>query len=72
MIEAAGSFTEEVEEGAYINLSVKYGLIKLISLKVDLCEQMKEVDETCPLNGDKKITKSVDIPSEVPPVSCLK
>ena len=68
LIEAAGTFTEEVGEGAYINLSVKYGLITLIRMKADLCDQMKEVDETCPLSGAKVIKKEVDIPKEVPPV----
>ena len=68
MIEAQGTFTEDVEEGAYINLSVKYGLITLIRQTADLCDQMKEVDEKCPLSGSKAITKEVDIPKEVPSV----
>lgn len=58
-----------MEEGAYINIVVKYGLIKLISQKADLCEQMKNVDEKCPLKGEKIITKDVDLPSRIPPVS---
>ncbi len=67
-IEAKGNFTEEIEEGAYINLSVKYGLIRLINQRADLCEQMKNVDEECPLSGEKTITKDVDLPKEIPPV----
>ena len=67
-IEAKGNFTEEVKEGAYINLSVKYGLIRLINQRADLCEQMKNVDEDCPLSGEKTITKDVDLPKEIPPV----
>jgi len=55
-------------EGAYINLSVKYGLITLINQRADLCEQMENVDEKCPLEGVKTITKEVNIPKEVPPV----
>ncbi len=69
MIEAKGNFTVEVEEGAYINILVKYGLIKILSQTVDLCEQMKNVDESCPLKGEKTITKSVDLPAQIPPVS---
>ena len=69
-IEAKGNFTEEVEEGAYLVLVVKYGLIRLINQKADLCEQMKNaVDEECPLIGEKTITKGVDLPKEIPPVS---
>lgn len=47
---------------------VKYGLIKLLSQKADLCEQMKNVDEKCPLKGEKTITKEVDLPQQIPPV----
>ena len=67
-IEAKGNFTQEIEDGAYINLSVKYGLIRLINQRADLCEQMKNVDEECPLSGEKTITKDVDLPKEIPPV----
>ena len=67
-IKAHGNFTEDVEEGAYIQLQVKYGLIRLINQKTDLCEQMSNVDEECPLSGEKTITKDVDLPKEIPPV----
>ncbi|CAF9904688.1 MAG: Phosphatidylglycerol/phosphatidylinositol transfer protein [Alectoria fallacina] len=67
-IEAKGNFTKKVEEGAYLVLVVKYGLIRLINQQADLCEQMKSaVDEDCPLIGEKTITKDVDLPREIPP-----
>lgn len=69
-IKAKGNFTETIEQDAYINLSVKYGLITLVNTKADLCEQMKEVDATCPLNGVKDFTKEVNLPKEIPPVCC--
>lgn len=69
-IKAKGNFTQEVEEGAYLLLVVKYGFIGLINQRADLCEQMKSaVDEDCPLIGEKVITKDVDLPKEIPPVS---
>ncbi|MCJ1452162.1 Phosphatidylglycerol/phosphatidylinositol transfer protein [Mycoblastus sanguinarius] len=68
-IEAKGNFTEEVKKGAYVNLSVKYGLIRLINQRADLCDQMKNVDEECPLTGEKTITKDVELPKEIPPGS---
>lgn len=68
-IKAAGNFTAEVAEGAYINLSVKYGLITLLRQQADLCEQMKNVDEECPLDGEKVLTKDVELPSRIPPGS---
>ena len=67
-IEAKGNFTKKVEDGAYLNLSVKYGLITLINQQEDLCEQMKNVDEECPLDGAKTVTKDVKLPEQIPPV----
>jgi len=66
-IKAHGNFTEAVEKGAYMLLQVKYGLITLIKQTADLCEQMSNVDEECPLSGEKTITKDVDLPKTVPP-----
>ena len=67
-IEAKGSFSAEVREGAYMNLSVKYGLIRLIHQTSDLCEILKNVDEKCPLDGEKVIRKEIKLPSTIPPV----
>ncbi|MCJ1364786.1 Phosphatidylglycerol/phosphatidylinositol transfer protein [Acarospora aff. strigata] len=67
-IEARGTFSEDVEEGAKVRLEVKYGLVKLINQEADLCEQIKNVDLKCPLKkGETNITKVIDIPKEVPP-----
>ena len=50
-------------------LTVKYGLIRLISTKADLCDQVSNVDLECPMNkGKVSISKSVDLPNEIPPV----
>ncbi|KAI4237565.1 MAG: hypothetical protein LQ349_001736 [Xanthoria aureola] len=65
-IKAKGNFTQNIEQDAYINLSVKYGLITLINTQADLCEQMKEVDESCPLEGAKDFTKDVTLPKQIP------
>jgi hypothetical protein len=74
-IKASGTFSEDVEKGAYVNLQVKYGLIRLINQKADLCDQIKNVDLECPLKkGETILTKEVDLPREIPPVclvSCL-
>lgn len=69
-ITAKGTLHEKVEEGAKVNLQVKYGLITLIRQTADLCEYVKEVDLECPLDkGDLKLYKEVDLPKEIPPVS---
>jgi hypothetical protein len=51
-----------------VALQVKYGVITLIKQTVDLCEQVKNVDLDCPLDGNLKFTKEVELPREIPPV----
>lgn len=47
---------------------VKYGLIRLVNTKADLCEQTEKADLECPIEkGVLDIEKSVEIPKEVPP-----
>lgn len=53
-------------------LQVKYGLIRLVSTKADLCEQVSNVDMECPIEkGKAVITKDVELPNEIPPVSTV-
>lgn len=74
VIKASGLVGETIEEGAYVALQVKYGLIRLISTKADLCEQVKNVDRECPIEaGVLTFEKSVDLPNEIPNVrSCFR
>lgn len=68
VIKAVGSVSKDIEKGAYVLLTVKYGLIKLISTTADLCEQITNVDLECPIKeGELSIIKSVDLPAEIPP-----
>ncbi|CAK4031836.1 Phosphatidylglycerol phosphatidylinositol transfer [Lecanosticta acicola] len=65
---AAGILAEDVDEGATVHLSVKYGLIKIINQNADLCDTVKNVDLECPLKkGDLTLTKDVDLPAQIPP-----
>ena len=66
-IEAAGTFSRDVEAGAKVFLQVKYGLITHIKQEADLCDQIGNVDLSCPLKkGPMNFTKSVNIPAQVP------
>ncbi|GAB0135646.1 hypothetical protein EsDP_00003977 [Epichloe bromicola] len=69
VIKANGTVKKTIEEGAYIDLTVYYkDLIRLITTKADLCEQMGEVDLECPVEpGDRVITKTVELPKQIPP-----
>lgn len=67
-IEAVGTFKKEIDQGAYVRLQVKYGLIKLLSTTADLCEQIQNVDMECPIQkGKTTITKEVEMPAQIPP-----
>lgn len=67
-VEAIGHLFTEVEEGAYVDVDVRYGYIKLISQTYDLCSEVGEVDLECPLKaGEYKLSKTVEIPDQVPP-----
>lgn len=70
VIRAIGTVKHEVKDGAYVLLQVKYGLIRLLKQKIDLCEQVGEVDLKCPIKaGILDLTKTVELPNEIPPVS---
>ncbi|OAA62365.1 phosphatidylglycerol / phosphatidylinositol transfer protein [Cordyceps fumosorosea ARSEF 2679] len=68
LIKASGTVKETIEQGAYVKLTVKYGLIKLLTQTADLCEQVGNVDLKCPIEkGEQTIEKTVKLPVEIPP-----
>jgi hypothetical protein len=68
-IKATGNLKETLEKGFKMHLTVKYGLITLINQDADGCDTVGKADLDCPVKkGERKITKDVDIPREVPPV----
>ena len=49
-------------------MNVRYGYIKLLEKTFDLCEEIQNVDLTCPVAaGAQSLAKTVEIPDEVPP-----
>lgn len=65
---AVGLLAEDVDDGAYVEVDVRYGFIRLIHQTFDLCEEITKVDMECPIKkGKQVITKEVEIPEEVPP-----
>lgn len=65
---AKGYLSKTVEDGAYVEVDVRYGFIKLIHQTFDICEEITKVDMECPIEeGQQLIMKEVEIPSEVPP-----
>jgi len=69
LINATGEVIETIEDGAYIHVIVKVGkYIKLLEKNFDFCEQIANVNLSCPLEpGPVHVTKDVDLPSQIPP-----
>jgi len=67
-IVAKGTVKDDIEDGAKIHLSVKYGLITIIRTTRDLCEDVPNVGLECPVKkGELSLSKDVDLPAEIPP-----
>jgi hypothetical protein len=67
IVEASGTLSKDVEAGAKLYLTVKYNSIILLQQEVDLCDQLPNVDLSCPLKkGPLDVTKEVEITSQVP------
>ncbi|GCE97220.1 phosphatidylglycerol/phosphatidylinositol transfer protein [Zygosaccharomyces mellis] len=68
---ASGQLHRELVEGAYVDVEVRLGYIRLLYETYDLCEQLDEhdVDDLkCPIKpGAYNLNKEVSIPAEVPP-----
>ncbi|KAL0951083.1 hypothetical protein HGRIS_007821 [Hohenbuehelia grisea] len=60
---------ERVVEGAYADVTVKLGLIKLLQKQFDLCEEAEKANATvqCPVEkGSYDVTQTVALPKEIP------
>lgn len=65
---ATGFLSQDIVDGAYVEVDVRYGFIKLIHQTFDVCEEITNVDMECPVKkGEQIISKQVEIPNEVPP-----
>lgn len=67
-IDGFADLSKRVEEGAYVDVDVTYGYIKLIHTTYDLCDKASTISMECPLEkGPYKLQKQVAIPDQVPP-----
>ncbi|KAF9348679.1 Phosphatidylglycerol/phosphatidylinositol transfer protein [Mortierella sp. AD094] len=67
-IDAKGTLSGAVVEGAKIDLIVKLGVVKLLTKQLDFCEESAKVDKPCPLEpGEHYLYHTVDLPKEIPP-----
>ncbi|CAE7096953.1 unnamed protein product [Rhizoctonia solani] len=60
---------KEITEGAYADVTVKLGLIKLLKKQFDICEEARNANATiqCPIKGgDHEVVQTVALPREIP------
>jgi len=68
-IYASGKVKQLIDEGAYADVVVKLGLIKLLTKRFDICEELRTNNATlqCPVEpGEYDIVQTVDLPREIP------
>ncbi|KAH9486859.1 Phosphatidylglycerol/phosphatidylinositol transfer protein [Psilocybe cubensis] len=60
---------EEIVEGAYADVTVKLGLVKLLRKQFDVCEEARNANATiqCPVKtGPYTVVQTVALPKEIP------
>ncbi|KAF8560427.1 hypothetical protein OG21DRAFT_69945 [Imleria badia] len=68
-VTVSGSAVDTIEEGAYADVTVKLGLIKLLTKRFDVCEEARNANASikCPVEkGDHVISHTVALPREIP------
>ncbi|KDN38948.1 hypothetical protein K437DRAFT_228298 [Tilletiaria anomala UBC 951] len=69
-VRGTGVVRSLIDEGSYVDVVVKIGLIKLLSRRFDLCEEAKNANAQvqCPIKpGTYDIEQTVALPREIPP-----
>ncbi|KIP12433.1 hypothetical protein PHLGIDRAFT_81580 [Phlebiopsis gigantea 11061_1 CR5-6] len=68
-VTVVGQANEQIEDGAYADVSVKVGRIQLIHREFDLCEEARNAhtDIQCPVEeGEYTVVHTVELPKEIP------
>ncbi|KAF8338018.1 ML domain-containing protein [Cantharellus anzutake] len=68
-VTAEGTVTKTIEEGAYANVVVKLGVIKLLQKTFDVCEEARHNNATiqCPVEADHyTVVQTVALPKDIP------
>ncbi|KAJ7136763.1 ML domain-containing protein [Mycena epipterygia] len=69
-ITVRGRTTQRIEDGAYADVAVRLGLIKLLNKQYDVCQQAqdKNVSVQCPIDkGVYEVVHTVALRKEIPP-----
>ncbi|KAH9849721.1 ML domain-containing protein [Lenzites betulinus] len=69
-ITVTGDASDDILDGAYADVTVKVGVIKLLQKEFDVCEEAEKANATiqCPVNkGHHEVVQTVTLPKEIPP-----
>ncbi|KAI9012895.1 ML domain-containing protein [Gaertneriomyces semiglobifer] len=67
-VDVKGTLDEAIDKGAFAEVRVRLGLIKLVDTKIDLCDEIHNIDRECPVEeGPLHINHTVKLPREIPP-----
>ncbi|KAI0830688.1 ML domain-containing protein [Trametes gibbosa] len=69
-ITVKGDAKDQVKDGAYADVTVKVGVIKLLQKEFDVCEEAEKANASirCPVEkGHHEVTQTVALPKEIPP-----
>ncbi|WVQ83007.1 phosphatidylglycerol/phosphatidylinositol transfer protein [Cryptococcus sp. DSM 104549] len=68
-VQVEADVLETIKEGAYADVTVKLGLIKLLQKQFDVCEEARNANATvqCPVEpGPYSVSQTVELPQEIP------
>ncbi|THC86991.1 hypothetical protein EYZ11_013563 [Aspergillus tanneri] len=68
-VKITGTVNDIIEEGAYADVAVKLGRIKILKKTFDVCEAFRDYNTTiqCPVKpGSYEVTHTVHLPREIP------
>ncbi|KAI6047568.1 ML domain-containing protein [Pisolithus marmoratus] len=68
-ITAVGTVNEVVEDGSYADVTVKLGLVKLLTKRFDICDEARAANASvqCPVEkGHYTVVQTVKLPKEIP------
>ncbi|KAF3903839.1 hypothetical protein AA313_de0209470 [Arthrobotrys entomopaga] len=69
-LEVSGEVKKRIDEGAYLAVEVKLGVIRLIKKTFDFCDLLTQANVTvsCPIEpGHLEVIKDQDLPAQIPP-----
>ncbi|GJE87589.1 phosphatidylglycerol/phosphatidylinositol transfer protein [Phanerochaete sordida] len=69
-VNVVGEAREKIEDGAYADVVVKVGAIKILQKEFDLCEEARNAHAniSCPVEkGEHTVEHTVTLPKEIPP-----